>query len=416
MKIKKILLTIGLVLAGGVSALVGLNHVSSEPIAEAKADTTTSSTAIYVEVCDEWLQFNAVARLYAVQGSTNWIKPTTLKNADANQHALYLFNVPAGVSSFYLYRMNPDNPDNNSGVWNATSLISYSASYNYYNVTGLNGQDCPYTSGWMNAISRFYGMDTEFKVTIINEDYNWFDNNAITTIRFWDGTEIRFEKVIAYYGAAIYTNTLKCSTYINGGGTIYAAGFNIFRKSSDGSTTYSQTGNWTFTAENKDMNAFVVKAKTGDYAQFYDGGQSKVIGAEYNALAYSIFFLENTNSICSGKEENNNLSVLSAVWSKLEGAANASTNSNYLLHEDEEIAAFKTGSEYYTHDAFLRYSHIVGKYPSLTDFVGINPSAGSRLVSNGFVTNNNVIIIVTSLLVLSVAACAIIIIRRRKEN
>lgn len=266
----------------------------------------------------------------------------------------------------------------------------------------------------MNAIPRYYGGQKDFRVTVINEDYDWFDSNASTWIRFWDGTEIRLNRFIAYYGSAINTNTLYCDTYLNNGTTIYAAGFNIYRKNSDGSVKWSQTGNWQFTYENKDMNAFVIKAKTGD-AQFYDGeGQSKVIGPEYNAMAYGIFFREKTNSICYGKEEGNNLSALSGVWNQLQGAANASTNGSYLLKSDEEIAAFKTSSEYYTHDAFLRYSHIVGKYNSLTDFIGLNNNPAGRLVDRNIANGVDMTAIVAGAIAVTFFGVMAFAIRRKR--
>ena len=166
------------------------------------------------------------------------------------------------------------------------------------------------------------------------------------------------------------------------------------------------------------MNVFVIKAKTGD-AAFYDGErQSKVIGDEYNAMAYGIFFLETTNSICYGKEEDNNLSALSGVWDKLKGAANASTHGIYLLKNEEEIAEFISSSEYYTHDAYLRYSHIVTKYPSLGNFLGITPAASGRIVSfNDIASNSNMlIIIVFGLAAVSVVGLVMLIGKRKKSE
>ena len=416
MKFRHIFLTLGLAIVTGGATLLSLNHAPiSKPVAETKADTTPANTTIYVEVCSAWHEYNAAARLYAPSAASSWIKPTTIKSHTEEHNALYSFNVPAGVSSFYLYRMNPDNADAAGGVWNSTSLINYSTSYNYYNVTSLNGNDCPYTPGWMNVFNRYNADHKDFHLTVINEDYNWFNDNATTYIRFWDGTEIKFDKLIAYYGSAIYTNTLTCTTLTNvSSPAIYATGFNIFRKSTDGSETYSQTGNWAFTYDNKDMNAFVIKAKNGD-AQFYDGeGQSKVIGAAYNAMAYSIYFLENTNTVCYGKENDNNYSALSAIWSKLQGAANASTNGNNLLKTEDEITAFQTSSEYYTHDAYQRYAHIVGKYPSLTNYLDINASPANRIVINNVSNNIGFVIIAASLLTISLAGAAFFIYRRKK--
>lgn len=416
MNIKRLFLFIGLSLATCASSLFCLNNsFFAKPAVEAKADASPANTTIYVEVCDGWTAYNAVAKLYVTPASSSWISATTIKTATADQHALYSFNLPAGVTSFFIYRMNPDKPSESGGVWNSTAAISYSSSYNYYNVTSLNGYDCPYTPGWMNVFQRGSDNYKDFQLTVINEDYNWFDNSASTWIRFWDGTEIRFNRVISYYGSAIYTNTLKCNTL---GGysdpAIYAAGFNIFRKSSDGSETWSQTGNWAFTYDNKDMNAFVIKAKTDD-AQFYNGeGQSKVIGDEYNAMAYGIFFLETTNSICKDKEEDNNYSALSGVWTKLEGAANASTNGTYLLKTEEEIAAFETSTEGYTHDAYLRYCHIVGKYPSLKNYLGITPLFANRTIANDTLNNSSSMIIFAVIAVISVAG-VVLVIKKRKE-
>lgn len=422
MKFKRLFLCVGLAFVAGGSALFCANSVASKSAVEVKADSTVANTTIYLEVCDNWLDYNAVPRLYVSPAASSWLAPNaTIKQKDTTigQHALYSFNLPAGVTSFFIYRMDPDHPNDTSGIWNATQSVSYSTSHNYYNVTSLNGQDCPYTPGWMNVFQRYYANHQDFEVTIINEDYNWFDSSATTWIRFWDGTEIKFDRVISYYQSAIYTNTLKCSTYSSTTApAIYATGFNIFRKSSDGSKTWSQTGNWAFTYGNKDMNAFVIKAKNGD-AQFYDGeGQSKVIGDEYNAMAYGIFFLETTKSICYGKEEGNNLSALSGVWNKLKGAANASTNGTYLLKTEEEIAEFISSNEYYTHDAYLRYSHIVTKYPSLGNFLEITPAASGRIVSSNDIASNSnmLIIIIFGLAAVSVVGLVMLIGKRKKSE
>ena len=251
MNFKRLFLAIGLTVATGGAALFCLNNgPASKPVVEAKAEASPANTTIYLEVCSSWMQAGAVPRLYVSPSASSWVKPSaTIKNATETQNALYSFNLPTGTTSFFIYRMNPDNPDSAAGEWNGTQSINYSSSYNYYNVTNLNSFDCPYTSGWMNVFQRYYSNHQEFRLTIINEDYNWFDANASTWIRFWDGTEIRFDKIIAYYGSAVYTNSLKCSTELtpSGGAAIYATGFNIFRKSSDGSETWSQTGNWAFT-------------------------------------------------------------------------------------------------------------------------------------------------------------------------
>ena len=418
MNLKRTFLVIGLALVTGGSCLVGLNNnLSSKPVVEAKAEATPEQTTIYVEVCESWHEFSAAIRLQVTPAESSWIKPTTIKTHTAEHNALYSFSVPAGVTSFFIDRMNPDNPDSAGGIWNSTESINYSSSYNYYNVTSLNSYSCPYTPGWMNVFHRSNDNHQDFRLTIINEDYNWFTDNAVTTIRFWDGTEIQFSKFISYYGSAIYTNTLKCDTI---GGysdpAIYATGFNIFRKSSDKTTTYSQTGNWAFTYENKDMNAFVIKAKTGD-AQFYDGtGQSKVIGPEYNAMAYSIFFLETTNPICYGKEDDDNLSALSDVWGKLQGAANASTNGNNLLKTAEEIAAFETSEESYTHNAYLRYMHIVEKYPSLTNYLDLSSSPANKMSINNS-NNIGLIIVSSSIAIISIVGAVLIVCKnKRKEN
>ncbi len=419
MNIKRIVLALGLALASGAAGFIGFTNISSkEPAVEAKADTVASSTTIYVEVCDAWVSDGAVPRLYVSPATSSWVKPSTIKtaNSETGQHALYSFTVPAGVTEFNIMRMNPSDPDASSGMWNSTGAIQYSTSYNYYNVTSLSGNVCPYDSGWMNVYYRSATNYQSFNLTVINEDYNWFDANATTYIRFWDGTEIKFDKFIPYYNSAIYTNTLTCTTTVTSGSSspIYAAGFNIFRKSSDGSETYSQTGNWAFTGENKDMNAFVIKAKTGD-AQFYDGeGQSKVIGDEYNAMAYGIYFLEKTDSICSGNEESNNYSALSAVWNQFKGAATASTNGNKFLSSDEAKAAFKTSSEHYTNDAYQRYAHMVNKYSSLEDFLNVRTSSGSRFVNNNLTNSSAIVIITISVLALSIVSATLIVIKRRK--
>ncbi len=419
MKIKHVIMSLGLVLVTGAAGLFCLsNKTSSEPMIEAKADTTTENTTIYVEVCSAWHEFDAAARIYAPSLAASFIKPNTIKTATADHNALYSFTVPAGVSSFYIYRMDKDNADSTGGVWNSTALINYSSSYNYYNVTSLNGSDCPYTPGWMNVFQRYAANHQDFRLTIINENYDWFKDNAKTVLRFWDGTEIDFSRFICFKDSAIYTNTLTCSTQTNTSSpAIYAAGFNIFRKSSDGSITYTQTGNWTFTYENKDMNAFVIKAKNGGDAEFYNGeGQSKVIGAEYNAMAYGIFFLETTKTICYGKEEDNNYDALSAVWNKLNGAANASTNGNNLLKTSEEIAAFQSSTEYYTHDAYLRYAHIVGKYPSLDNYLDISGSLTNKTIIGDSSNTYIFVIVIASIVTISVAGASLLFIKRKRET
>ena len=419
MRIKHVIMSLGLVLVTGAAGLFCLsNNASSESMIEAKADTTTENTTIYVEVCSAWHEFDAAARIYASSAASPFIKSNTIKTATEGRNALYSFTVPAGISSFRICRMNKDNADSAGGIWNSTPLINYYSSCNYYNITSLDGENCPYDSGWMNVFYRNNANKKDFRLTVINEDYNWFDANAKTIIRFWDGTEITFNRFIPYYGSGIYTNTLTCDTLgAYSDPTIYATGFNIFRKSSDGSITYTQTGNWAFTYENKDMNAFVIKAKNGERAQFYNGeGQSKVIGAEYNAMAYGIFFLETTNTICYGKEEDNNYAALSAVWNQLKGAANASTNGNNLLKTSEEIAAFQSSTEYYTHDAYLRYAHIVGKYPSLDNYLDISGSLTNKTIIGDPSNTYIFVIVIASIVTISVAGASLLFIKRKRET
>ena len=197
MIIKRFLLAIGLVCAAGASSLFCMaNSPSSNSAIEAKAEATPSTTTIYVEVCDTWHEANAVPRLYVSPAASSWVKPaSTIKayNPATSQHALYSFNVPAGVTSFFIYRMNPDNTDSAGGVWNSTESINYSSSYNYYNVTSLNSMSSPYSSGWMNVFWNGVDNHQDFRLTVINEDYNWFDSSATTWIRFWDGTDILIE-------------------------------------------------------------------------------------------------------------------------------------------------------------------------------------------------------------------------------
>lgn len=105
MKIKNLFFAIGLAFAAGSASLAFLpSSISNKPVVEAKAEATPSNTTIYVEVCDAWLEANAVAKLYVTPAGSSWVSATKLKDN------LYSFNVPAGVTSFYIYRMNPDHP------------------------------------------------------------------------------------------------------------------------------------------------------------------------------------------------------------------------------------------------------------------------------------------------------------------
>lgn len=404
MNFKKNILIAGLVCAFGVAGAASFALSNPNNAEVVKADATTEVTTMYVEVCDEWYQgVDCVVEAYVRNTSTIW---SWVDAANGNvmklKDNLWQVKLPANTDTFIIVRKAASASHNGSwtDVYNQTANIDYNSQKNYYHVTGLNGNDCPYTTGWMNKLTG----TKSFYVTVYNKDYDWFDESAVTTIRFWDGTEIK--------GFAFGTgsSTISFSSVGSNSTPIYAAGFNIFRKNSDQTVTWTQTGNWSFDYANKDMNAFVVETNNGTDASFYSGGNQTMDTDEYRAMAFGIHFLNKTNGICADNGADNNSSDLSGVWSNLSSVA------NILIGTDARKEAFKTGTEAFTANAFSRYAHIVTRYTSLTDFVG-NVRASSNPLSVINANGNNVSIIVILISVLSlVAAGSFIVVRKKKES
>ena len=130
-------------------------------------------------------------------------------------------------------------------------------------------------------------------------------------------------------------------------------------------------------------------------------------------MAYGIHFLNKTNSICYGNEESNNYTSLNGVWTNLKVVAVQYGTS--MLGTDELKAEFKTSLEGYTANAFARYSHIIGKYNSLEDFVGGVRASNNPLTIVGNGSNVSAIIILISVLSL-VAAGSFIVVRKKKAS
>ena len=405
MNLKKNILIAGLVCAFGVAGAAGFalsNHKNAEVV---KAEETTAPTTIYVEVCDAWSEgVSCVVEVYAFKGGVSTWVDATNGNVINLKTNLWKVTLPTNIDTFIISRK--DSAYARNGSWdhsyNQTGNIPFNSEKNYYHVTSLNGNDCPYESGWMN---KFTGSTT-FYATMYNKDYDWFDNNAATTIRFWDGTEVKGN----VFGTGSSTVSFSGSSIGTSGCPVYAAGFNIFRKSSDLSETWTQTGNWAFDYANKDMNAFVVEANNGGDATFYGGGTQTMDTDEYRAMAFGIHFLNKTNGICADNGADNNSSDLSAIWSSLSSVA------NMFIGTDARKTVFKTSTEAFTENAFNRYAHIVTRYTSLTDFVG-NVRASSNPLSIIGANGSNVSAIVILISVLSlIAAGSFIVIRKKKES
>lgn len=397
MNLKKNILIAGLLCTFGVVGASSLALSSNFDSKVAKADSTTT---MYVEVCDAWYSgVECVVEVYASKGAAwSWIDASN-GNVLKLKDNLWQVTIPTDTDEFIIDRKDPSNARNQSwtGSYNQTANITYDSQKNYYHVTSLNGNDCPYESGWMN---KFTGS-TPFYATMYNKNYDWFDNSAATTIRFWDGTEIRG------FTFGTGSSTICFSPIGSVGEPVYAAGFNIFRKSSDLSETWSQTGNWSFTYANKDMNAFVVEATTGD-ATFYSGGSQTMDTDAYRAMAFGIHFLNKTDGICADNGDDNNSSDLSAIWSSLSSVATT------LIGTDERKTTFKTSDEAFTENAFNRYAHIVGRYESLADFIGdVRVSSSPLAIISSNMNNATLILVLVGVLALA-ASGSFFFIRRRK--
>ena len=411
MNFKKNILIAGLVCAFGVAGAAGFALSNPNNFEAAKAESLTSEMTVYVEVGSYWYAgADSVVEIYAFDdniGFSTWVDHYNGKSTKLSDN-LWKLILPVKTNKFIIVRKDVANKGNGSwtGKYNQTGNIDVDLQKNYYHVTSLNGDNSPYTSGWMNH----YQNGDMLYVTVVNEQYDWFSDGAKTTLGFWDGTEITGTVKGFMSGTMQYSSTVSFTVTTN----VYTAGLNIYRKSSDLSEQWSQTGNWTFDYANKDMNAFVIRAVTGD-AQYYDGEhQSKVYDNSYIAMAYGIHFLNKTNSICYGNEESNNYTSLNGVWTNLKVVAVQYGTS--MLGTDELKAEFKTSLEGYTANAFARYSHIIGKYNSLEDFVGGVRASNNPLTIVGANGNSMTAIIILVSVLSLVAAGSFIVIRKKKES
>lgn len=130
MKIKNVLLTLGLALGLGVSAVAGLS--ATQDVKAADAATIPAATKFYLTPSANWNQSNARFAVYFFGNGEAWASMTKV----AGETNLYEVTSPNKTYENLIFcRMNPGAAANNwNNKWNQTADLTYNGTNNWYTV------------------------------------------------------------------------------------------------------------------------------------------------------------------------------------------------------------------------------------------------------------------------------------------